>query len=291
VELLDVARKYFDAWNHRDPAAIASTFAEGGTYSNPATGHPLTKEALVSYAQHLLAAFPDLTFEIQSLTAIDAQQVAVQWCMRGTNTGPFAGFPPSGNAVALPGADFLVIKRNYVHAVQGYFDQKTLAEQLGLQVNVLPHTLGPFSYGWSVHLPPRVRTQPGALSLTIIQARSAEERETIREYSQRVVREDMMQMPGFLSFMGGWQGLRGFTLSTWENVDKAQQLFRSPVHKEAIDQFFRELSLGAITSVWVPHHVNTIWTRCTSCGQMANAKAPDGRCTYGAPVSENQPHW
>jgi hypothetical protein len=87
---------------------------------------------------------------------------------------------------------------------------------------VLPHTLGPFAYGWSVHLPPRVRTQPGALSLTIIQARSAEERETIREYSQRVVREDMMQMPGFLSFMGGWQGLRGFTLSIWEHTDQAQ---------------------------------------------------------------------
>src|SRR5262245_23472466 len=291
MELLDVARQYFAAWNHRAPDAIAATFAEGGTYSDPTTGHPLTKEALASYAQRLFTAFPDLTFDIKSLAVVDAQQVAAQWCMRGTNTGSFAGLPPSGNALVLPGADFLLIESNHVQAVQGYFDQKTLAEQLGLQVQVLPHTLGPLSYGWSVHLPPRVRTQPGALSLTIIQARSAEERETIREYSQRVVREDMMQMPGFLSFMGGWQGLRGFTLSTWEHADQAQQLFSSPVHREAIKQFFSELSVGAITSVWVPHHINTIWTRCTSCGQMANAAAPDGKCPCGVPVSENQPHW
>ncbi len=35
VDATDVAQRYFGAWNRRDPEAIAATFVEGGTYTDP----------------------------------------------------------------------------------------------------------------------------------------------------------------------------------------------------------------------------------------------------------------
>jgi SnoaL-like domain len=62
---LTVAQSYFAAWNARDPAAIITTFAEGGTYSDPRV-QALTGVALSASTSALLAAFPDLSFEIAS---------------------------------------------------------------------------------------------------------------------------------------------------------------------------------------------------------------------------------
>ena len=42
MSTLEVERKYFDAWNRRDLAAIVATFADGGTYSDPTSGGDLS---------------------------------------------------------------------------------------------------------------------------------------------------------------------------------------------------------------------------------------------------------
>jgi nuclear transport factor 2 (NTF2) superfamily protein len=53
-----LAQTYFDAWNCRDPAAIASAFADQGTYRDPATGQELRGAAIGAYASELFTAFP-----------------------------------------------------------------------------------------------------------------------------------------------------------------------------------------------------------------------------------------
>lgn len=136
MELLQVAQRYFDTWNRRDPAAIGATFADGGTYNDPAAGQRLTGEALADYARRLFTAFPDLAFEIVSIAPAGERMVAAQWLMRGTHTGPLAGGPPTGRSIALPGADFIVVEGDKILAVQGYFDQLTFLAQLGLQGSV-----------------------------------------------------------------------------------------------------------------------------------------------------------
>jgi hypothetical protein len=35
---IDVAYRYFEAWNGRDPSAIIATFAEDGIYNDPTSG-------------------------------------------------------------------------------------------------------------------------------------------------------------------------------------------------------------------------------------------------------------
>jgi hypothetical protein len=48
MDATDVAQKYFDAWNRRDPEAIVATFAEGGTYTDPNAPKGSAAEPLAS---------------------------------------------------------------------------------------------------------------------------------------------------------------------------------------------------------------------------------------------------
>jgi ketosteroid isomerase-like protein len=58
MDAVEVARRYFDAWNRRDPAGVAGMFADGGTYRDPATGSALASSAIAGYVQGLVTAFP-----------------------------------------------------------------------------------------------------------------------------------------------------------------------------------------------------------------------------------------
>lgn len=112
----DAAQRYFDAWNRHDSAAIIDRFMTSGTCSDPAAGE-LNGPAIGAYAESLFAAFPDLTFELVSVTLADDGRVIAEWLMRGTNRGPFAGAPPTGRVVALPGADFITIDGDRIQSV------------------------------------------------------------------------------------------------------------------------------------------------------------------------------
>src|SRR5690242_18469456 len=102
-----IAQRYFDAWNHHDADAIIATFVEGGTYADPATPGPLMGAAIGAYARGLWDAFPDLSFDLLSVAENASGLVSAEWLMKGANTGPFQGLPPTGAAIALSGADFI----------------------------------------------------------------------------------------------------------------------------------------------------------------------------------------
>src|ERR1700736_555515 len=108
MQVPDAVQTYFDAWNARDSGALVASFAEGGTYEDPASGGVLTGEAIGRYADGLWAIFPDLSFEVISAAETGPGRIAAQWRMTGTNTGPLSPLvPPLGMPVDLPGADFI----------------------------------------------------------------------------------------------------------------------------------------------------------------------------------------
>ena len=291
MNAVEVARKYFDAWNNRDPSAIVATFTEGGTYMDPASGGTLTGQALAEYTGGLFLAFPDLIFDIVSVGPDNDGTVAAQWVMKGTNTGPFGGGPPTGQSVALPGADFITIEGDKIRSVQGYFDQKTFVEQLGLQTIVQPYSIGPVSFGDSVYLQLGKLTRPGAFSLTSISVRSEEEAQEVRGYSRRILQE-LAQMPGFISALLARNGNRMLTTTAWENADAPSQVLQGGAHKEAMDRIFStDFSAGFMTSVWVPDRINAMWVRCTTCGQMSDYDQDQGQCRCGQPLPEPPPYW
>ena len=59
--------------------------------------------------------------------------------------------------------------------------RRLLWEQLGLQAIVVPSSVGPFTFGYSVRMQTGKRTKPGAVSLTWIDVRSDEEEREVRE--------------------------------------------------------------------------------------------------------------
>jgi steroid delta-isomerase-like uncharacterized protein len=294
VNPLEIATRYFDAWNARDPDAIVAMFSEGGTYGDPAGGMDLAGQQIADRAAVLWAAFPDLSFETVRIDQIDEETVAVQWLMRGTNTGSLLGLPPTGQRTCLPGADFITVEAERIRSVQAYFDQQSLAEQLGLQVVVQPYSAGPFRFGYSIGMQSGNTTRPGAFSLTHLNTRSAQDVYAVGSYSLPTAAE-MLEMPGFLSWIGIVIGHDMFTVTAWEDPASPKQLLGEGTHKVAVRQFFdKDLAasgLIGVTGVWVPHHLNTVWVRCPECGYMTDADAPSGTCECGEALPERVPYW
>ena len=279
-----VADRYFDAWNRRDPEAIAAVFEDGGTYTDPVVPDGIGPAATAGYAGGLFAAFPDLAFEVESAGTRPDGSVAGQWIMTGTNTGPFRGLPPTGRAVRLPGADVITVAGDRVRSVVGYFDTAVLPRQLGMQVVVQPERVGPYEFGVSTYVSASA-AEPGAVSLTVLEARSPEEVEDIRGHSRAIV-ADLLGEPGFISWLGVVVGDRMFTITAWEGPDDPAVLRENPAHAEAMRLFFGpELARGGQTGVWAPHRLNGMWARCDACGRMVQADA-DGRCACGAVLSQ-----
>ena len=282
--------RYFQAWNDRDPAAVAATLAEGGTYSDPNVAGPLSGQALASYAQALFEGFPDLHFEIQELATLPDGMTVARWLMRGTNTGSLRGAPPSGRVIALPGVDYIVTTEAGLRSVEGYFDRQTMAEQLGLQVLVQPHSAGPFRFGYSVNTDSGTWARPGAISLTWIDTRSPAEAEQVRAISRPLAAE-LRTVPGFLSWMGVGIGNRLSTISAWRDEDAARQVMRLDLHRAAVRRFFSEDFGAAVhTGVWSAHHLNPLWVRCPACQQVTDATAGD-TCDCGRQLPPPPHYW
>jgi steroid delta-isomerase-like uncharacterized protein len=289
---LAVALRYFEAWNRRDPDEIVRAFAEGGTYSDPTSGGELTGAAIGAYAGGLFAAFPNLSFEIVSASAIDDGRVVGEWVMRGTNTGSFDGLPPTGHEVVLPGVDVIAVAGDRIRSVRGYFDGGTLVRQLGLQVVVQSRALGPVEFGTSVRMNVGGGKQPGAFSVTMLEVRDERDETEVRERSRGILRE-MAQLPGLISVVLGTVGTMMFTVSAWEQPDQPRQLLREGgAHREATRRFFGpDFTRGGATTVWEPHRINTMWVRCGACGRMADAHRSDGACECGTALPEHPPYW
>jgi steroid delta-isomerase-like uncharacterized protein len=286
-----IAHDYFDGWNRRDPAAVLATMAPGGTYTDPGTGGPLGGDAFVSYMTGLFSAFPDVSFEIATVGTPEADLVAAQWIMRGTNTGSMNGLPPTGGSIELHGADFIRVRDGKIQSVQGYFDSRAIPEQLGLQVIVQPTALGPFSFGVATRASAGSTAKPGAFSITALRPRDPDEVLVVREQSRKIATE-LLAMKGFIGWIGVTVGDRMVTITAWEDAEAPRQLVRGGQHGEAMKKFFgTEIAAGGYTSVFVPERINPLWVRCTACQKMADHDKQQGTCACGATLPAPMPYW
>jgi hypothetical protein len=103
----------------------------------------------------------------------------------------------------------------------------------------------------------------------------------LNEYSERVLAE-MAQMPGFISWTGLFANNCGYTITAWEDAESAGQMLRAGAPREAMKVFLGlAFAEGGMTSVWIPHHINALWVRCTACGRMSDYAQDDGKCQCG----------
>jgi steroid delta-isomerase-like uncharacterized protein len=285
-----LAQRYIDAWNDHDAASLIDCFAADGSYSDPAAGENITPTALGAHAASLWAAFPDLQFEIVSVDAGGAQGVATQWIMRGTHLGPFHGHAPTGQPIALPGADFIRMGAEGIRSVRSYFDSGAMLRQLGLLTSTQPESIGPFSFGVSTRVQSGRKRQPGAFTVTRLRARNGADGAALQEAGCEIA-QDLLGRPGFLSAMTTAVGDEMMTVAAWDSVEAVQQL-RDTRHLQVMAEHFGPaLSSGGATSVWAPAAQSPLWVRCTACGTMADSGAHGGSCGCGAKLPEPSPFW
>lgn len=278
----DIVDSYFDAWNDHDPEGVVASLLDGATYTDPTVvAEPLSGDALADHVQGLLDGFPDLSFEIIDIGPPVGGVVFARWLMTGTNLGSYRGAPPTGREVRLEGIDVITLTDGGLSSVEGYFDRQTMAEQLGLQVLVMPYEAGPFQFGYSLRTSTGSQATPGTLTVTWIDVGSPEDAEEVRSISRPLAAE-MRELPGFISWIGVGIGNRLYTITAWEDEESARQIMEMPRHQEAVKRFFNEdLATAAHTGVWNVSRLNAVWSRCPSCNAMVDVTVDSCGCGRG----------
>ncbi len=277
-------QQYFEAWNDHDGLGIASTFAPGGYYSDPASAGRLTGAAIARYAEALWQSFPDLHFSVDGPVVGDTDTVYVPWKMTGTNTGSFHGLPPTGKTVALAGVDLVRLSSDRIGSVTGFFDSRELPVQLGLQVIVQPHAIGPFSLGTSTRVVSGRGGTPGAFTVTSLEGRTAAETEEIGKLGRETLME-MLGMDGFIAATVVSCGNRQMTFSAWERQEDVARMQNSESHTDAVRRFYgKDLARGGVIGSFETKHVMAM-QRCKQCGKMVNIERSHGRCSCGQEVA------
>ena len=254
--------RYFDAWNSHDPTLVVAALTDGGTYEDPTTGGPVSGDALAASVAGVYDAFPDVRFEIESLSLHDATASA-QWRMIGTNTGPLPGGPATGESLDLPGADFFTYDAtaDRLSSVVGYFDTATMLAQLGLQAHITPSNIeGITEFGIGIRVETGRDTIPGAFTITHIDV-DPEHQTALIDATTNIVMEQLGN-DDYLGTCFATIGRRNYTFTVWASPEAAQEALRGEAHSRAMKLAqsggIGDSALG-VTSMWTPKFLNGVF--------------------------------
>lgn len=129
-----VRRFYDEVWNRGNVGVAEEVFAEDYVRHDlrPTTAEPgPTGQAKI--AADFRAAFPDLRMELDLILG-EGDLVAARWTAEGTNTGPWAGRPPSGKHARFSGVNIFRFQDSKVAELWNHRDDLGLMQQLGAEI-------------------------------------------------------------------------------------------------------------------------------------------------------------
>lgn len=133
-------------------------------------------------------------------------------------------------------------------------------------------------YGYALRASAGNKRPPSVIALTWITAKDAAERERIRAHSRQNV-QDFVTEPGFVSIVTGFVGLRGFTVTAWEDEASMKRALGGH-HAVAMKELFGGDFVASVwTSVWAPTRINRIWVRCPACGSLEDVGDDHRACS------------
>jgi uncharacterized protein (TIGR02246 family) len=126
TRLTDFATRYAAAWSSRNPAALASFYAEQGTLTVNGGAPSVGRAAIAATAQGFMTAFPDMLVKLDGVIRQDGGAV-FHWTWTGTNTGPGG----TGAAVRIGGFEEWTIGGDgLITESRGRFDEAEYRRQL-----------------------------------------------------------------------------------------------------------------------------------------------------------------
>jgi steroid delta-isomerase-like uncharacterized protein len=132
----DFADRWQKAWNARVPEQVTALCTEDVSWEDPLTEQPgRGHEAVAEYLRSVWRAFPDLEFLWPEgpYASFHGVKLALHWRVKGTMLGALdpPGFAPTGKRFELEGVDLLGLEDGLVHAYTGFFDVRSVAQQVG----------------------------------------------------------------------------------------------------------------------------------------------------------------
>ena len=302
---LNCAQAYLKAWNAHDAGAVVALM-NGGAYRDPLAKAELSGDTLHAHAQMLMAAFPDISFELGEAISVGHQMVAAQYRLRGTHTGDLPGdfglerVVATGRCIDLPATIVLRFEDDGRVQVTNSFDLQTLAEQLEFCSLLMPLKMEDYQFGAYFRLNKGNVAPPEAIGITWLQVRGGDEpfQEAAR-VTNRVV-NSFAGKPGFVTGIIGAQmpdangHSGGFTLSAWESIEALEaNLLPNPDHQAVVHRFMKEgFSYGTHSRVYQLVRAKPVMIACTACGKKNNAYKKIRTCSQcDAALGEAPAYW
>ncbi len=124
---------YLEAWNSHDPERVASFFDLEGVYDDRGAGVVARGQAEIrDHAASILAAFPDLEFElVRSARGNDC--VVGEWAATMIHSGELEGLRGTGRRIQSAGVDLAMLDGlGHVRHLVSYYDGAEIMRGLGL---------------------------------------------------------------------------------------------------------------------------------------------------------------
>jgi hypothetical protein len=277
--------------NAHDADQLGRLFFTQATYEDPMTRIPVLPYDIGAVVELVAALLPDFRFEVLSKVT-SGQTGVVEWRLTGGNTKPWKpGIEATGKMVHLQGVEVFEGGSEF-RRVKRYFDQKSMIEQIGMQVVVEPYQQGKATYGYSKRVASGNLSVPAVVGLTWINFRDQSELNHIRTHSARII-QNFLEEPGFISIVTGAAADRAFTVTAW---DSEEALYRALAKNHShVKHDFRtgDLSPGVRTSIRKPQQINRLWSRCLACGRpndapkmILSARIAGQHSRHGRPIGE-----
>lgn len=128
-----VAVEYLGALSTHDLDRAVECWAPGARQNVRGQIDTVAPDGVRDQMSALLAAIPDVQFEIVATTSQD-ERCAVQWVMRGTFDGatPLYGIRPTGTHLELEGVDVFTVRAGLIHENNAFSDTMAFARQIGM---------------------------------------------------------------------------------------------------------------------------------------------------------------
>ena len=130
----ELVKREWEAWSKGDFETFKELLAPDYVYFVPSRStKPMSLEETIELVKMLHNAFPDITFSIEELIAVE-DIVISRFIMRGTHEGEFQGIPATGNKVEMSGIMMTRIENGKIVEDKKELDLLGQMQQLGMEL-------------------------------------------------------------------------------------------------------------------------------------------------------------
>ncbi len=121
----------FAAWNNHDVEQILAHYADEIVRQDLTCQNIYTKEQLRQTIIQYLAAFPDISFEVEKLVE-EKEQLVICWKAMGHHKGKIHKIPATGKHIYFRGVSVLEVTNGKIAKVWYLWDEAGMLRQMGL---------------------------------------------------------------------------------------------------------------------------------------------------------------